>query len=417
MSTSPVVRDKQLEKATKRAVLLNALCHEPLASLLSCLPFFLRKDLGATLFQLSILSASKPLLALISFYLTSSWKSSPSFLRNNLLLTGLGMRLCFLFFPFIHNTWFFVVASSLYWLFYRAGIPAWMEILKCNLTNSNQREKIFSISSIFGFIEGVLIALCLGDSLDAKPDFWKNLFLGAGLLGLLGLWIQMRLPIFKIPKPSPTSLNFKEMLLKPWKDTLELMRNHPYFARFQWAFMVGGFGIMMILNITPLYFTDILKLSYANFLSGKLIFMALGFVLTTPLWMMALRRVPIHILTCIVCASFAFFPFFLLFGNLHLFFVYLAFFFYGLSQGGSHLLWHLSGPIFAGKEDSSRYSNVNLVTVGIRGIIAPPLSYLLYAYFGSTLVFTTGFFLCLVGGIFLALRPLSLKKRAIKSLQ
>ena len=35
-------------------------------------------------------------------------------------------------------------------------------------------------------------------------------------------------------------------------------------------------------------------------------------------------------------------------------------------------MWNMSGPIFAGKEESSQYSGVNVVLVGVRGAVAPP---------------------------------------------
>jgi len=53
--------------------------------------------------------------------------------------------------------------------------------------------------------------------------------------------------------------------------------------------------------------------------------------------------------------------------------LYVAYFWYGVGQGGSHLIWNMSGPIFSGKEESSRYSGVNVMLAGLRGAVAPPL--------------------------------------------
>jgi hypothetical protein len=387
-------------------VITSALLFEPLTSLLGCLPFILRKDLGATLMQLSLQSALKPVLALFSFYLTSSWRNGVSFLRANLLLTGLGARLPFLLFPFVDNVWFFVLSSSLYPLFFRAGMPAWMELLRCNVPEKDVREKIFSLGSVISYTEGMLIAIGLGLMLDKRPEIWKTLFFFSGAIGIGGVLLQIRLPICKlipeITEAGPTKL--KELLLKPWTDTIYLMKTNKAFALFQWAFMAGGFGTMFVLNVLPFYCVDVLDLSHGDFTRARILLVGLGFVLSTPLWTRALRKYSINYLSCIVCGSFSLYPLFLLLAQRGVFWIDIAHIFYGISQGGSHLVWHLSGPIFSKGEDSSRYSGVNLVTVGIRGIIAPFISLFLYQLFGAGLILTLGVFLCLVGGYLVASR-------------
>ena len=91
----------------------------------------------------------------------------------------------------------------------------------------------------------------------------------------------------------------------------------------------------------------------------------------------------------------------LLFSPFSLYFVYLAFIFYGLSQAGSRLLWHMSGPIFSNKEDSAKFSGVNICLVGIRGLIAPPLGGLFCAAFTPLATMSIGISLCLLGGVFM----------------
>jgi len=231
MAQTLVTKAGDLLERTRGAIIASALLFEPLTSLLGCLPFILRKDLGATLMQLSLQSALKPVLALLSFYLTSSWKNTPSFLRGNLLLTGLGARVPFLFFPFVDNVWFFVLSSSLYPLFFRAGMPAWMEVLRCNIPEKGAREKIFSLGSIISYTEGMLIAIGLGLMLDKRPEVWKILFFLGGAIGIGGVMMQTRLPIRKLfPEPvKEPSPGFRRLILKPWKDTLYLMKTNKEF--------------------------------------------------------------------------------------------------------------------------------------------------------------------------------------------
>ena len=85
------------------------------------------------------------------------------------------------------------------------------------------------------------------------------------------------------------------------------------------------------------------------------------------------------------------------------FFFFVAFFLYGVAQAGSHLSWNLSGPLFAGKEQSSLYSTVNILTVGLRGLIVPWTSTLLCSVIGTLPVIGIGCIFCLAGGIYLYL--------------
>ena len=80
-----------------------------------------------------------------------------------------------------------------------------------------------------------------------------------------------------------------------------------------------------------------------------------------------------------------------------------AFFLYGIAQAGSHLSWHLSGPLFAGAKRSSLFSTVNILTVGLRGIIIPWVSTLLCGSIGTVNVLWIGLAFCLAGSLYLAL--------------
>lgn len=81
---------------------------------------------------------------------------------------------------------------------------------------------------------------------------------------------------------------------------------------------------------------------------------------------------------------------------MNLYFLYIAYFIYGVMQGGSELSWNLSGPIFSQKEDSIDYTNVNTLSVGIRGMFAPALGGLLYCFTDSVAVLAVGSLFCLL---------------------
>ncbi len=391
---------------TRRAILLSSLLNEPFASLYPLLPFILLKSLGATAFQIVILMMLKPVSSIFSLYWSEKISQNRHTLRMNLVGAGLFARLPFLIAFLFDNVWMYVGASTLYMLFSRAGIPAWMEILKVNLPDKI-REKSFSFGSAIGYAEGVFIAIGIGSLLDKSDMSWKIFFLIALFLGLIALFIQSLLPLGekKESEENEVTFSWKESFLRPWIDCYELMKNRSDFRKFQWAFMVGGFGLMVIQPVIPIFFTETLHISYRELLIAYSVCKAFGFVLTSPLWSRALSYVSVNTFTSLVLVGFAVFPLFIVAAIAHPYWIYVAYFIYGIAQAGSHLIWHLSGPLFAEGEKSLRYSGVNIVMVGIRGTLGPPLGGVLVALCGPIFVFILSALFCLSGTAALFFRP------------
>jgi MFS family permease len=386
------------EYKTRRAILLSSIFNEPFVSLYALLPFILLKNLDATAFQIVILTMLKPVSSIFSLYWSERISQDRQTLRMNLIGAGLFARIPFLVALMFDNVWLLIAASILYMLFSRAGIPAWMEILKVNIPDK-AREKSFSFGSALGYAEGVLIAIGIGSLLDHSGASWKLFFAVAIFLGLVALWIQAKVPIAKNHEtiPEQSRVSFKESLLRPWRDCYELMRSRNDFRKFQWAFMVGGFGLMVIQPVIPIFFTETLHISYRDLLIAYSICKGLGFVLTSSLWSRALSYFSVGKFTTFVLIGFALFPLLIVASIAHPFWIYVAYFVYGIAQAGSHLIWHLSGPLFAEGEKSSRYSGVNIVMVGLRGAVGPPIGGLLVAFFGPIAVFIISSVCCISG--------------------
>ena len=154
---------------------------------------------------------------------------------------------------------------------------------------------------------------------------------------------------------------------------------------------------MIIQPVIPMFFSETLKLSYRDLIIAYSICKGFGFVLTSPLWSRYMGILSVGRFTSIVLAGFALFSLMIAFGIYSPIWVYFAYFVYGVAQAGSHLIWHLSGPVFADKEESSRYSGVNIVMVGVRGMLGPPLGGLLAALFGPLFVLYLSVIFCLSG--------------------
>ena len=81
---------------------------------------------------------------------------------------------------------------------------------------------------------------------------------------------------------------------------------------------------------------------------------------------------------------------------------YLSFILYGIAQAGSHLLWNLSGALFAGEEDSSPYSRVNILMVGLRGRVVPAIGGLLCDLVGPGPMLVLGSLICFGGVVYMS---------------
>jgi MFS family permease len=264
-----------------------------------------------------------------------------------------------------------------------------------------KRNRTFSISSALGYLEGVALALACGGLLDHDPGLWKGLFFGAALIGLMSLIVQSRIVIEETPVQTEletTRLSLKELIVRPWRDSYRLMRGRLDFARFQWGFMVSGFGLMLIQPALPLFAVDTLGVSYLEMAGAISVAKGLGFALSSPIWAKWMQRISVFKMASFVFVSIGLFTVLLSFSIWSVAWLYAAYFWYGVGQGGSHLVWNLSGPIFAGKDESSRYTGVNVVLAGIRGAIAPPLGGLLAMICGPTQVLLMGGALCFYSG-------------------
>jgi MFS family permease len=384
---------------TRHALLWMNLASEPLISLYTLIPFILRKDFGSSVFQLSLFITLRPVLSVFSFYWSAYLKEGKGRLISNLVSASFLAYFPFLFFPWVGNFWFLLFASAMYQLFSKAAIPSLIEVLKRNIPKK-PREHVFSVFFILSFVESGFLGLMFGGLLDSHAMDWKMLFFFASLIGLSSVLFFFRLRVPELPKSAESS-DVSASLAHPWRESFELMRKRADFAHFQAAFMIGGSALMLMAPALSCYYADTLALSYTNLATARFIFMAIGVAGSSLLWKKGLSHVPLLKLTLWVLVGFGLFPVALLMARIDLWFLYLAFFVYGVAQAGSHLIWNLSGTFFAAEQDSSPYTRVNILMLGLRGIAMPLIGGLLCDLVGPTPLLLLGIFLCLFGSRFL----------------
>ncbi|MBS0627456.1 MAG: hypothetical protein JSS09_04520, partial [Verrucomicrobia bacterium] len=253
--------------------------------------------------------------------------------------------------------------------------------------------------------------LIIGGVLDLHPKAWQFLGCFTALVGLSSIWMQLKVPI---PFTSPSQdepIPIKTKILGPWQEAFILLKKRPDFAKFQQGFMLGGFGLMLIAPGLSIFYVDQLKLAHSQIVTGRSILMGIGVVISSYFWKKSLSTTSVSTLTTRILIGFALFPLTLLFSGFHMQWFYLAFLFYGIAQAGSHLLWNLSGTLFSEEEDSSQFSRVNILMVGLRGMIAPALGGLMCQFLGPIAMLILGSALCFFGAWYMHRYPCSHKSK------
>lgn len=361
-----------MDRETKKAFFWTRLSNVPFWVLFNLLPIILYKDLHASSWAIALMVALKPASALLAGYWGAWVHKRQDRLISNLTWAHLLRYLPFFFLPWIASAWWLICAFGLYMMLSRGTIPAWMELFHLHIDKKAQ-SKTFAYGAAVDYLSTALLPLGLGWVLDDYPMAWRWLFPLSALVALSSLPSLSRLAPQPLSSDIPASTSWKETLLKPWKTAWDLLLKRADFAQFQCGFLWGGAGLMVLQPVLPIFFVDTLQLSYTEMLMAMSLCKSVGFALASPLWVRLLDHTPLQYTCGITILLAALFPLCLLTATWVPLCIYLAYLLYGVMQAGSELCWHLSGPTFAHGEDSSPYSTTNVLAVGVRGCIAPPL--------------------------------------------
>lgn len=377
---------KDVMSRTRQAYLWASLLTTPFWVVFNMLPFILYKDLHATPLQIAVLVTLKPMVSLFSGYWSGLVNKRRDLLLPNVIYARIISHLPFFLFPFIENVWFYIVSFGFYMTLFRGVIPAWMEILKINIPEE-RRHKVVVWGSFLGYAGNALLPFILGGILDEYSQAWRWIFPATALISLTATFFKWRIPI---PADENvvieiTTKTWKELLVSPWKQAFAIVKQRPDFLRYQIGFMLGGGGIMLMQPVLPAYFVDVLNLSFIEMAVALTLCKGIGFALTSPIWALSMNSVNIFKLSSFPPLCICAFALCLMLASSSVNWLYAAFIFYGFMQAGSEMTWHLSGPAFAGHQDSSGYSSVNVLAVGMRGCIIPPLGSLLFTLTNSSL--------------------------------
>lgn len=255
-----------VEKSTRQTFLWARLLNMPCWSLMTLLAIILYKEMHITPFQITLITALKPISALIAPYWSYPIYKRQNRLISNLIYANVLQYTPLLFFPWMTSPWAIISAFGIYMMLNRGVIPSWMEIFKQNLPPIT-RERTFSYGSMVDYTGSMIIPIGLGVLFDAYNLAWMWVFPAFALLGLCSSYFLAQIPVaIKSDEQGDvqTPLPLKLKPLQPFKQSWLLVLSRPDFLKFQIGFMLGGGGLMIMQPALPLFFIDVLNLSFTQ---------------------------------------------------------------------------------------------------------------------------------------------------------
>lgn len=237
--------------------------------------------------------------------------------------------------------------------------------------------KLATVQSIFlagaGYIVGV--------AMDSDPNNYHLLFPLLALAGLFGnqIYRKVRLRRARQLQRAETDGRATVVGFNPLA-MIHLLREDPLYARFMWWMSVFGFGNLMLMAPLTYVVVDELHMSYTGGVLATTIVPLAVMPLAIPLWARLMQRThivnfrSIHGWAFVLASAFITVASYLSSEPL----LYLGAGMLGVGFAGGTLAWNLGHQDFAPAERDSEYMSVHVTLNGIRGVLAPILSWWLY---------------------------------------
>lgn len=392
-----------MKKSITAIFLTSRLLTAPQEALFTLLIFILSKSFASTPLQLTILACLKPITALFAFYISSAIFDKPHRIRLYLLLNNIVGLLPCLLYPYMQNVWFFIASYGIFMTTTRAMYPAWIEVLKRRLDFTKLSQAV-SRGSLISYAMMIFFPLAASLLIDHYDEAWRYLFFALAIFQLFNSFIILWIEIDPISASIEKKRSLENLFFEPIKKGWELFQEKPAFKHYQILFFLGGAGLIGIQPILPIYFKETLHLTYTQIAIVFSLCKGIAFLSTTPLWRKYVNNHSLYNLNSLVNLFSSIFFGFLILSQTGANWLLPAYLFYGAMQAGCEISWNLSGPIFSIDKESTIYSSMNLIVIGVRGCICPFLGHLLFSAVGAQSVFILGFSLCFLGifyGVFL----------------
>jgi len=207
----------------------------------------LRRELGATPFQLSIMSSASAVFMLLSLFWARSVRDRTPL--PYVVWPGVIGRGLFLLVPLIHSSWAFIAVLVAVSLLGTVGAPASTALVE-RVYPHDQRGRALAMVRVTAAVPGIALALVAGTILAVADYRW--VFAAAGLLGIAGSLRQREIPV---PERPPMASAERSGLREAWRT----LRRDRDFRRLLFAHFVFGSAIWLEMPANPLVLADVVR--------------------------------------------------------------------------------------------------------------------------------------------------------------
>lgn len=356
----------------------------------------LRRDLGASAFQLSIMASAGAAFLLLSL----AWARVVEGRRPLpfVVWTGFAARALFLLVPLVHSAWAFVALLVTANLLGTIAGPANAALI-ARMYPKEQRGRALGLVRVAAALPGIVLVLGAGRLLALVDYDW--VFPIAALLGMAASLRQRQLPLPSVPD---TPQEARPALADAWRA----LRDDRDFRHLLAGSFVFGLGIWLQMPATPLLLADELRVTTTQVGIFAAVAAIVGMV-GNACWgrladrrsaLFALRGVYlVGILTPLiyfVAAS----PWMLLASATT----------DSLMNTGLDLVWTLAVIEVAGRRRTAQYMGISATLAGVRGVIGPLIGALMIRTLGVHAVFLAAA-ACMTVGAWLVSRQLRVMPR------
>jgi MFS family permease len=395
-SAAPLV-SRYTYRLHARAALLEGI----LAGVLVTQDVVARKTLGATQFQLVVLTMAPGSSWLLSLFFTHRFYDVDR--RALFLWAGVLGRLPLLLVGLVGGPWPFLGLLVLHGLVQTALIPAQNSIYQQNY-DPIARGRLFGRASVWGGVATAVVALGAGFIMDREweaapwlvgPDSYRWLYGLAGVAGFAACLAYGAIRLRGARRPLPRAPIEAAAAPRPWGDPVlgvfrrawstfrDPLVEDPGFARFEGALFVYGLAFMVMQPVFAVLFVDELRMDYKDAALAKgVVFYAVNIAAVGFAGRMydrlGLERTGLWATTVLALFAAA-----LAWAGTKQVAI-AAFALYGIGMAGINIVWAMGPVQYAPPGQAARYMAVHVALVGLRALLGHPLGGLVADLSGSS---------------------------------